>query len=515
MQPTLVAMRIFATLAVVAGCGGNPPPSAPAAPVPPRAVHVPMSDPAEYAIDRITREAGKAIFERTGIGDPYRTGIPYPIFLALLEAYPTTFGKTPQELAQKFGFLARPADPKSNDADVRAGLPQGMHLTADPLTGVPFVVNNCSLCHSERVRWPGGEATIIGLGNKRVRIHAYDAAFSAITRERGFSTTRIGRIAGEIAARNGIGWPEAYREPFVAATLDALKQRAALREELHRRTAENPPGRVAVIESFALVLAQLSGERVELAPVVGWAKVPDVIGFAQRTTLSWDGSQEGPLDLLAVEADVAAGVRIEWLETHPFQGASLGAYLRQPAARPKFPGRIDRGLAERGRTLFAKSCSDCHGSYAPDGRSIDYDEAAIDLADLGTDPARVQAATASFERAANDPKLTRGYTRFQRGTGYVPPILTNVWARAPYGHAGQWPSLAVMATAPDKRPAKFVVEPEALYDLAAVGVATKPATAKTGYLHDGSKPGFSVAGHPFLADLGADAAAVIEYLKTL
>ena len=129
----------------------------------------------------------------------------------------------------------------------------------------------------------------------------------------------------------------------------------------------------------------------------------------------------------------------------------------------------------------------------------------------------MQAATASFERVANDPKLTRGYTRFQRGTGYVPPVLTNVWARAPYGHAGQWPSLAVLATAPDKRPTKFVVEPEALYDLATVGVPMRPATAplKGGYLHDASKPGFSVAGHPFLADLGADAAAVIEYLKTL
>ena len=29
------------------------------------------------------------------------------------------------------------------------------------------------------------------------------------------------------------------------------------------------------------------------------------------------------------------------------------------------------------------------------------------------------------------------------------------------------------------------------------------------------KPGFAVGGHPFLADLGGDARAVIEYLKTL
>jgi hypothetical protein len=43
-----------------------------------------------------------------------------------------------------------------------------------------------------------------------------------------------------------------------------------------------------------------------------------------------------------------------------------------------------------------------------------------------------------------------------------------------------------------------------------------PPSPAGAYLHDASRPGFSVAGHPFLADLGADAAAaVIEYLKTL
>ena len=36
-----------------------------------------------------------------------------------------------------------------------------------------------------------------------------------------------------------------------------------------------------------------------------------------------------------------------------------------------------------------------------------------------------------------------------------------------------------------------------------------------GYVQDASKPGFSVLGHPFIADLVADAPAVIEYLKTL
>jgi hypothetical protein len=507
----------IAVLSTVTGCD-PPPPISPAAPAAPRAVELAMSDPAEYAIERISRAAGKAIFERTGIGDPYRTGLPYPLFLALLAAFPRALGATPGELAERFGLIARAPEPTSEDPDLRAGLPVGMHLTVDPLTGVAFVVHSCALCHAERLRWQGGDAVVIGLGNKRVQIHAYDRAFAEITAQPGFTAARLGRLADQAAARDRLAWPEAYRAAFVSALVTTLEQRATDRAELHARTAADPPGRVAVIESFAHALGQLTGKPIDHAPVVGWAKVPDVIGYAVRTTLSWDASQDGPIDLLVVEADLAAGARIAWLERHPFQGASLGAYLRQPAPRPAFPGPIDRALAERGRALFTRHCADCHGSYGPTGRVVDYDETVVPIEDLGTDPARLHAATERFERAANDPALTRGYTRFRRSGGYVPPVLTNVWARAPYGHAGQWPSLAVVATPPARRPVRFVVHPGALYDLVAVGVATLPPTAPPppgSYLHDAARPGFAVTGHPFLAELGGDATAVIEYLKTL
>jgi len=115
-----------------------------------------MSDPAEYTIERISRDAGKAIFARTGIGDPYRTGVPYPIFLALVAGYPKTFGGSLDALAHKFGFVTRAPDARSKDLDDREGLPVGMHITIDPITNVPFVVTNCALCHAERLRWPGG-----------------------------------------------------------------------------------------------------------------------------------------------------------------------------------------------------------------------------------------------------------------------------------------------------------------------------------------------------------------------
>ena len=96
-----------------------------------------------------------AIFTRTGIGDPYRTGIPYPMFLALLRAYPDVLAKDTQR-ARRSLRLRRARRRSTQRRPRRArGLPLGMHLTTDPITGVPFVVTSCALCHSERLHWRG------------------------------------------------------------------------------------------------------------------------------------------------------------------------------------------------------------------------------------------------------------------------------------------------------------------------------------------------------------------------
>ncbi len=485
-------------LIALAACAHPAAPTPKPAPAPPLAAEPPLSDPAEYAIAHVSREAGEAIFTRTGIGDPYKTGVPYPIFVALVQGYPDLFGGGGVAgLADRFGFLARPADPSSDDPDVRAGLPVGMHLTIDPLTSVPFVVTNCTLCHAERVRWLGGEALVVGLGNRRVKIHAYDAAFVAVA----------ARVTPEKLRRLSVGLPEAYADAFVGATIAALKLRAAERTELVARTKEGPPGRVATIDAFVPALAKLAHKAIGYSPVVGWAKIPDVIGFGVRTTLSWDGSGEGPMDLLAVEADVAAGARVTWFERHPLQGASLGAYLRQPAPRPAFPGPVNTELAARGRALFLDHCAQCHGKY--DRGRVDYTESIVELSEIGTDPARAEAITDGFAAAGSDPALTHGYTKVTRHNGYVPPVLLGVWLHAPYGHNGQWPNLEVIATPPAQRPVNYALATDT-YDLEVVGFAIG-----SGVTWVGTKPGFSVQGHPFLADLGSDARSVIEYLKTL
>ena len=313
---------------------------------------IPLSEPAEYDVRTASRARRRSDLHAHGRSGSVSHGVPYPMWLALLRAYPEKFGATPQQLAAKFGFVAREPNPNSPISTSARALPLGMHLTIDPLTGIAFVVNNCALCHAERLRWRGGEALVIGLGNKRVQIHAYDAAFADAARDPSFTADHLGDIADAEAAAHGTPWPTDYRDTFIGATVDALRVRAGQRGEFLARTHDGPPGRVATIETFALAIGQLLGHTIETAPDIGWAKIPDVIGFAHRSTLSWDGVGTGPMDVLAVEADFAAGVRVEWFLRHPLQGASLGAYLRHPTARPKFPGAIDAARAERGRAIF-------------------------------------------------------------------------------------------------------------------------------------------------------------------
>jgi hypothetical protein len=484
-------------------------------------IDVSWSDPAEYRIEHATEKEGEAIFERTGIGDPYRTGLPYPIFLALLEMHPELLGATPQALAERFGFTLRRVVSDSADRDESEGLPLGLHLTDDPNTHVPFVVHNCALCHSEVVRWQGGEKLVVGLGNRRIRVHAFEVALAKVAAAPDFDRERILAVATRLAQQRGITWPSQYRSTIVSQTIRGVRERYTPRARLLERVAVGLPGRVATIESFAAALGQLLHRDVETSKAVGWARIPDTIGYGEKRTLSWDGGSEGPSDALVVDADIAAGARIEWLYKHPLQGASLSTFLRHAQRDLRFPGTIDAGLAAKGKPAFERACAKCHGTYEEDGRAKSYVEKIVPLDLLDTDPARALAVTDDFLAAANDPKLVVGGLRLvttRRTSGYVPPVLTNIWARAPYGHAGQWPSLAVLATKPAQRPSFFVIHGEAPLDLERVGVATAAAGAPLGpgdYVQDGNVDGFRVSGHPFIADLGEDSSSVVEYLKTL
>lgn len=473
-----------------------------------------MSDPLEYRDRPVSREAGREIFTETGIGDPYGAGIALPLLLALVRSRPATFGGDMGAMADRFGMLRREKATKDD-------LPIGMHETRDPNTGVSFVMMNCALCHTERLRTGSGESLAVGIGNRRIRIHAYERALLSAAMDPALDEAGLLREADAIAVSARLSWPTDVGAAIVRATLGEWRKRAASRLSVVEALAEGLPGRVATIESFTLAM-NARGHHLPIPAVPGFTRVPDVRSFRYRESLSYDGVGVGSPTVLVAEADFAFGVRTEWYESHRHLGTSLYMFLRHFERDLRFPGAVDRGLAEQGRGVFGMACARCHGTYGRSGghASLDYDESVVPLASIGTDAARANAVTDAFVVAANEDVATKGLVHTRRTQGYVPPPLIDVWARGPFGHNGQWPTLAVMAEKPEKRPTRFRVEPDAAYDLEGVGTAWAAGEGKAGsassYVFDAARPGHSVLGHSYLSDLPAsEARAVIEYLKTL
>lgn len=488
-----------------------------------------MSSPAEYAERPISAEAGALYFQKTGGGDPYATGIAYPLFLAMMEAFPEELGRDWNEFSEKFGTIPNPTakgDPKA--------LPVGFYLTKDEHSGVPWLVANCQLCHADKLKLPGGDVVVTGLGNKWVKPHAYVNALTRIGTSPKFEVANMGNLAAKRAAAWNVPWPEIYAPYITGATVSVFRDISEKRRPWVTRYDAALPGRMATIESFALALAPYTKSFIHLPNDIGWAKVPDVRSVPFRETFSYDASGYGSPQALVLEADFLFGARAEWYVTHPHIATSMYLYLKAFSRKLPFPGPIDGALAERGHAVFDLRCAHCHGVYVDHGDEmrVSYKEKVIPKADIGTDPARTDAVSKEFVTAANDFPLTKGYTAVRNTGGYVPPVLLDIWARGIYGHAGQWPSLAELAKPPKERALTFVVDPKGMYDLESVGVRYEEVRVRENkvfkvsgeprplkgseYLYRGDQNSYRTSGHTFLADLQpADKKAVLEYLKKL
>jgi mono/diheme cytochrome c family protein len=291
---------------------------------------------------------------------------------------------------------------------------------------------------------------------------------------------------------------------------------------------------------------KLQGKTGLEAHEAGFTSVPDLADRGFRTALLYDGAYT-PLNEVRwramTRADVTPAHRdrlaaIASFFTVPSMGqAPKAAHGHQSEAkaamawletrRPQaFPGSIDASLAARGADVFAKTCSRCHGDYdGPPERPR--------LANfpnwhgmVGTDPARAEAFTPALARyVAQSPYRD---VMSAKPTGeYAAPLLSGVWASAPYLHNGSVPTLEQLMLL-EPRAERFEVGGHRL-DLRAVGVAGATAgdgvrRYPAGYkpwarpaVYDTRQPGRSNKGHEAqFSDIPvADRWALIEYLKRL
>jgi hypothetical protein len=145
---------------------------------------------------------------------------------------------------------------------------------------------------------------------------------------------------------------------------------------------------------------------------------------------------------------------------------------------------------------------------------------------MGTDSARWAMTDTAFVRAFEQQAFRR-YVSVARTGGYVAPILSGVWATAPYLHNGSVPTMWHLLT-PAERPAVFFVGGHRL-DFERMGLAGENTDGgvwrdQSGYVpwatperYDTRRPGLSGAGHELqVAGLSDhDKRVLIEYLKQL
>jgi mono/diheme cytochrome c family protein len=196
---------------------------------------------------------------------------------------------------------------------------------------------------------------------------------------------------------------------------------------------------------------------------------------------------------------------------------------------PKYPYAIDSGLAGQGKTAFTKHCAECHGTYTSEGGSdgdASWPEKIVPLAEIGTDPVRLEALTIGGRRKYGDSWFTRTAktTTLTDPGGYVAPPLDGVWASAPYFHNGAVPTLWDVLH-PTSRPVVWKRTIDG-YDQERVGLdaarldevpkADKDVPRAARRYFDTRKPSKSAAGHTYPDALNeAEKRAVLEYLKTL
>ena len=144
---------------------------------------------------------------------------------------------------------------------------------------------------------------------------------------------------------------------------------------------------------------------------------------------------------------------------------------------------------------------------------------------MGTSPRRWQAIDEELVATLKESVIAR-YAAPARTGGYVAPILSGLWASAPYLHNGSVPTLWHLMHPPE-RPARFQVGGHRL-DWAKLGIAGEKNgndyLYPEGYvpwsepeLYDTAQPGLENTGHEreFASLSEDDKGVLLEYLKAL
>jgi cytochrome c5 len=409
----------------------------------------------------------------------------------------------------------------------------------------------CATCHAGLVYGADGRATgtaWAGLPNASINLEAYgQAVFVALAsaiRDQGAFRARVAELFPEM------GRSERFTLRFLL--LPRVSRRIAELTELGLGPSpfsNGGAGRTNGVASLKKMLGIQPGIVTGHADV-GFTSIPDLSNRGLRTSLLYDGIYapagaarqdvetkadavtQAHLDSLS---DIVAFFTVSTMGVTPDVGEGVIPAMRpvmqwlgRSYTPPPFPGVIDSARMRAGASVYASRCAKCHGTYGEGSprKLLTFPNALIEQSAMGTDSARWAAVDSTLLGQLSRSAYGR-HMRSERTGGYVAPILSGLWATAPYLHNGSVPTLWQLLT-PKDRPTRFLVGGHML-DFTQMGIAGVRWTDDTwrypaGYvpwaipeLYDTRAAGLSNRGHerPSAGLTDAEKWSLVEYLKTL
>jgi mono/diheme cytochrome c family protein len=423
------------------------------------------------------------------------------------------------------------------------------------IPGLKLEVRNtgCAACHTGRVYDAQGMPTRtgwIGLPNTWLDLEGFSQATYAALKlamrdEKKFLAT-VGRVYPRIS------WGERYvlRHGVVPRVRKALRTIVADRDRA--LVFDNGgPGLANGVASLKYQLGIISSH--DYSPrEMAIASIPDLSDRFLRSSLLADGTYavrgdehfrplaraEVTPDRVTRFADVAVFFTVTTSGNDPATAERMIPRMREALRTlasyhaPRFPGTIDPAESARGAEVFGRRCASCHGRYEPEAgriRLVAFPNALVPSARIATDSVRWMAVDDSVLQwqAGNPGHPFVRHIETVRTGGYVAPILSGVWATAPYLHNGSVPTLHALMH-PDQRPERFEVGGHRL-DYTRMGIALERDTGGVWRVLPGDAPrsrpvvydtrAFGRANHghtfPFSAMSEDEKRDVLEFLKTL
>jgi mono/diheme cytochrome c family protein len=465
-------MRWLWLLVALAACKGTSKPAPPDMAMP-----LPIPVAAEPQRDGDAMRGYHALVENGYVG----CGLPYSL-------YSSVFGPAPV------------ADQLPGRTGHNATLPYNQTSFVVPSSGVEVVTANCLTCHAAKLM---GQL-VIGLGST----------------SQDFTQDPSSQIDAAGALINNAADKAEWRR--FADRIDAVGPNVlALTVGV---TASDNVAAVLFAHRDPATLAWSQTPLLDLPPAYGVAvDVPPWWRMKKKNAMFYDGAGRGDQARIMATASTLCADSVAEAQSIDAYFGDVRAYIVS-LTPPAYPFAVDAALAARGKSVFATTCSGCHGNESS------YPNLLIPVEGVGTDDVLARGAAQFADRFVQwfAASFYGQMARLEPRPAYYAPPLDGIWATAPYLHNGSVPSLAALLQS-STRPKYWQrhvtdglgndFDPTIggwSFDVVDHGQDAEPDATARRRIYDTTKLGYGNGGHTFGDALSVDDRnALLEYLKTL